>query len=372
MNVLVAMEAFAGALDSVEACAAVRRGLLPARPDCSVEMRPMADGGQGTARALLASRGGAWIPVRVRGPLPGQEIEAGMAWLPRDKTAFIECAAAAGLALAPRDRRDLLGATSYGVGELIAEAAQLGAQKLLVGAGATMSTDGGIGMAAALGYRFLDADGKDVELCALGLGRIATIAPPASLDLPPMQVLHHVDNPLLGPNGAARALAPRKGADAEQVEVCEAGLRRLAELTRRQLGREAADLPGSGAAGGLAFGAAAFLGATLAPGARAILATMRLPEEMPRFDFVLVGGPRLTADELKNKPAGLVARIARALGKPAAAIVGGVEIGAAAWREAGISSVTQISPEGWSTAELERAIADAAADFGRKRLPPSD
>src|SRR5438552_11126432 len=236
--------------------------------DVDCDLAPLSDGGDGFLEALLAAKPATRRRVVVRGPVHAP-VGASYA-LARGGRAVVEAAQACGMALLGEGELDPLGASTGGVGELIAEARQNGATEFVIGVGGSASTDGGTGMARAVGYRFLD--GSDAELPEGGgsLRRLARIDS-SGLDrgwvLLPLTVACDVDNVLFGEAGAATVYAPQKGADASQVEVLDEGLRHLAEVVSRDLGVDVASVPGAGAAGGLGFGLAAFLGAHLEPGA---------------------------------------------------------------------------------------------------------
>lgn len=336
LSILVAMDSFKGSLGAHEATAAVCRGLASILPDSRLTGRPMADGGEGTARVFLSARSGAWIPLRASGPLPGMEIEAGLAWLPADGVAVVECASASGLALVPADRRDPLLASTSGTGELILEAARLGAHRILLGLGGSATVDGGTGAAEALGFKFLDRDGWPLTPCGANLAQIEAIVPPEDWLLPPIEALCDVRHRLTGQEGAAAVFGPQKGATPEQVELLDAGLEHLARVVERQFGRSFSDLPGSGAAGGLAFGAAAFFGANLVPGARVVSEVIGLADAMEDVDWVVTGEGRLDETSFQGKTVEVVNQLAHKAGARVAVVAGSIALRESRWRSLGI------------------------------------
>lgn len=269
--ILIAPTAFKGTLTATEASRAMAAGAAAAT-DEEVRRMPLSDGGNGLIEALHTSRGGNVTRVRVSGPM-GEPAEARI--LTRaDGVVVLESADACGLDLVPEDERDPLRATTAGVGELIRAAvgAASAAPALWLGLGGSATVDGGAGMAAALGWRLLDADGRPIPAGGGGLERLASIQRPASpLALPPVLTLVDVRNPLLGDNGAAPVYGPQKGADAAGVERLARGLGRLADRIREDLGQDVAALEGAGAAGGLGGGSVAFLGAELTLGSKRVL-----------------------------------------------------------------------------------------------------
>ena len=369
MKIVIALDSFKGCLSAREACDAVATGIRSVRPDIVTVSLPMADGGEGTAAAVLAARGGEWIPLHVTGPLPARRVKAGYAWLGRDATAVVEMAAASGLPLLKPEERNPLETTTFGTGELMKAALEKGAQKILLTVGGSATVDGGIGAAAALGWTFLDAAGCAVPLSGKGLSRIEKIISPPDPVPAEVEVLCDVTNPLCGPNGAARVYGPQKGATPEMVEALDAGLAQLASRVLAQTGFEMAGLKGAGAAGGLAAGAAAFMNGRLVSGIEAVTEATGLAGELAGADWVLTGEGRLDSQSLQGKVVDGVARLAKAAGVRTGVFAGRVELSGQEWRAAGIDRVAAISPETWSPEESMRRAAErlseCAAAFAR-------
>ncbi len=329
MKIVIAPDKFKGSLSASAAAAALARGVRRVWPDAEVLCRPIADGGEGTARVLAEVLGGEWVTRTVRGPL-GAPVVAGYAWIPRleTPTAVIEMSQASGLALlAPGESRPLK-ANTYGTGELMREAMERGAKRIIVGLGGSATTDGGIGMAAALGYRFLTSDGDLMEEPVpgdlLALERIDWTGVP---ELPEIIAACDVRNPLLGPRGTARIFAPQKGADARDVEALELAMEHLAGLAKDDLELEHGfeETPGAGAAGGLGFGLLTFCHATIRPGFDLVAEILGLEKAIAEADLVLTAEGSLDAQTLEGKgPAG-VAGLARRHGKPVIAFGGRLE-----------------------------------------------
>lgn len=356
MKIVVAMDSFKGSLAAVEACEAVRRGVLRALPQAEIALCPMADGGEGTAETLRVATGGSWVDMEVMGPLRDMRVDAGYLRLDgRPAGALVEMARASGLELLTPEQLDPLAATTHGTGELIARAAQDGVRRLWLAIGGSATVDGGTGAAVALGWRFLDRHGEDVGLGGQALGRIAHIEPPRpALPSLRVEVLCDVDNPLLGSRGAARVFGPQKGATPEVVDRLEAGLANLADAIERDLGTDVRELAGSGAAGGLGAGAVAFLGARLVRGVDAVMDAAGLDEALAGADWVITGEGRFDEQSLGGKVVSGVVERARRAGCRIAVVAGAVELGSA---EAMVDAVEVASSPGMP---LEDALRDAA------------
>ena len=325
MKVTVAPDSFKESISSVQAAGAIGRGLRAAEPDVELELVPMADGGEGTVEALVAATGGRRVRSGARDPL-GRPVEVDFGVCGDDRTAVIEMAAASGLALLrPQERNPCLTSTR-GTGELIRAALEAGAERIIVGIGGSATVDCGMGMAAELGVRFLDAEGKPIQDCSGGrMGEVRAVdlsGLDPRLKRVRITVACDVKNPLLGPQGAARVYAPQKGADADMVQRLERGMESLARLISAQLGRDVADMPGSGAAGGLGAGLVAFLGAELKSGVETVTQAAQLRDRMRGSQLVITGEGQVDGQSAFGKvPAG-VAALARAERIPVVALCG--------------------------------------------------
>lgn len=322
--VLIACDKFKGTLTAAEACAAVAAGIRAVWPEAKCFSRPMADGGEGTARVICDACNGEWLNEEITGPL-GDRVTGGWAWLEESKTAIIEMSEASGLKLVDAARRNPWRATTAGTGELMQAGIRKGAKRLIVGIGGSATNDGGAGMAWALGYRFLDAEGKEFVPCPANLESLASIVPPENLSLPEVIAACDVTNPLLGPEGATAVYGPQKGVRLERIPAFEAALCHLAEIVRRDLGMDMATAPGAGAAGGLGFGLMTFCRAEMQPGFDLVASVTQLEAAVRTADLVITGEGCIDAQTLHGKgPAG-VADMARRLGKPVVAIGGIVD-----------------------------------------------
>ena len=264
-------DSFKGTLTSHEICGILREEILRASPEAEVIAIPVADGGEGSVDAFLAALGGERIEVPCHGP--HMEEMTGFYGLLPDGTAVVEMAAAAGLPLVGT-RLEPDKATTYGVGELMAAAADRGARRIILGLGGSATNDGGCGAAAALGVRFLDTDGTAFVPTGGTLDRIVRIETAQQRPLPEITVMCDIDNPLCGPTGASAVFGPQKGADPEMVARLDANLHHFAEIAARDLGAAVEQLPGAGAAGGMGGGAVAFWNARLQMGIETVLNTV--------------------------------------------------------------------------------------------------
>ncbi len=369
MKIVLAPNALKGSCSSSAAARAMARGLRRVAPQAELVEIPVADGGDGLLELAVQALGAQRIPVQVTGPR-FTPVKAALAWLPHRRMALIEMALASGLALLAEDQRDPGLTTSLGTGELMRAALDLGAETLLVGIGGSATNDGGIGMASALGYRFLGADGRPVPVTGGGLLAIARIDGASAdprLRQVRVQAICDVINPLTGPQGAAARYAPQKGASPAQVAWLDAGLGHLADLVegeRREGSLGSRQQPGAGAAGGLGFGLMAFCGARLRPGAEMVLELLDFDRQLEGADLVLTAEGRLDGQTLSGKAPSLVAARARRLGIPCVAIAGGLAPGLDRLPEVGISAAVSLCPSPMPLAEAmaraEELLAEAA------------
>ena len=347
-------DSFKGTLASGEICAILREEILRVKPDAEVVSIPVADGGEGSVDAFLTAVGGQRVQVPCHGP--HMEEMTGLYGLLPDGTAVVEMAAAAGLPLAG-SRLEPDTATTYGVGELMADAAARGAHRIILGLGGSATNDGGCGAAAALGVRFLDGQGTAFLPTGGNLDRIARIDLGGQRPLPEITVMCDIDNPLCGPTGASEVFGPQKGADPEMVRRLDGNLRHLAEVICRDLGTEILDLPGAGAAGGMGGGAAAFWNGKLRMGIETVLDTVGFDETVRGARLVITGEGRLDGQSLRGKVVSGVAARAKRAGVPVVALVGAVGEGADGIYDLGVCGVftTNHRPEPFEEARLHAA-----------------
>lgn len=369
-RVLIAPQSFKGSLDAVGVASAIGRGIRGVWPDAALDELPLADGGEGTVRALVRATGGALRRARVHDPL-GREIDAEWGTLGDGTTAVVEMAAASGLPLLLESERDPRITSTRGTGELILEAAASGAHRIVIGIGGSATNDGGAGMARAFGYRFLDAAGKDLPEGGASLARLHHLEGQTDPRLvrPAIEVACDVTNPLLGPRGASAVYGPQKGATSEIVVELDAALARFADVTERFIGRRVRDVPGAGAAGGLGAGLLAFLDARLRSGAEIVLEAARFAERVRMADLVITGEGRIDAQSAYGKLTQAVTQAALRAGVPVVAISGGMADGHDALYEAGLGAVEVITDRPMTLsdamARAEALIESAAARLAR-------
>ena len=358
MRIVAAPNAFKGSMNAVQAAEAMKKGILAVIPQCDVTCVPVADGGDGLTEVMLAGLSGTRVEAMVSGPRM-EPLSAPFCMVPSRKLAVVEMAKASGLALLPKARHDPTRTTTYGTGELIRAAMDNGATRIIVGIGGSATCDGGIGMAAALGYRFLDETGTPVEPVGGSLGAIASIDRrnvDPRLDGMSLAVACDVTNPLTGDDGASVVDSPQKGATPEQVLRLDAGLANLARIIRMDLGVAIANMPGAGAAGGLGGGLHAFVGAELKPGIDLVIDVVRLKDAIAGADLVLTAEGRIDRQTRFNKAPAGVARTAKAARVPCIAICGGIGDGIEMLYDIGIDAVFSICGGPQSLAE---AMQDA-------------
>ncbi|MFE9136472.1 glycerate kinase [Streptomyces sp. NPDC007355] len=372
-HVLVAADKFKGSLTAVQVAERVTAGLRRVVPELAVETLPVADGGDGTVAAAVAA-GFERHEVRVTGPL-GEQVTAAFAL--RGTTAVVEMAEASGLQLLPAGVFAPLTATTYGSGELLRAALDAGAATVVFGVGGSATTDGGAGMLAALGARFLDASGAPVGPGGAALADLATAdlsgldARFASVDL---ILASDVDNPLTGPKGAPAVYGPQKGATPDDVRTLDAALAHFATVLEKAIGPKAAEAavaPGAGGAGGIGYGAL-ILGASFRPGIELMLEVLGFAPALERATLVITGEGSLDEQTLHGKAPAGVAAAARAAGKEVVAVCGRLALPPEALGKAGIRRaypLTALEPDpSRSMANAGPLLEDVAASIARDFL----
>lgn len=361
MKIVIAPDSFKESLSALEVAEAIAKGWASVYPDAEICLLPMADGGEGTVDALLAATGGERRECQVRGPL-GAPVQAHWGWL-AGNTAVIEMAAASGLHWVPSGRRDATVTSSYGTGELIREALDGGAKRIILGLGGSATNDGGAGLLQALGMRLLDRDGAELAAGGAALAQLYQIDM-AGLDSRllgvQVDVAADVDNPLCGPRGASAVFGPQKGASPEQVASLDAALQSMANVVAATLGEDFSQVPGVGAAGGLGFAAKAFLRAGFRPGIELVAELSGLAEAVQGADLVITGEGRLDAQSLHGKTPVGVARVAQAAGVPVIALAGSLGEGYQRMYPVGIDAAFSLAP---GPITLEQACAQAASEL---------
>ncbi len=360
LRVLVAPGGFKESLGSSELAAAIARGVQRVLPNAKLDLLPLTDGGEGFTQSLVDATGGTLHPIEVMGPV-GQRVMAHYGILGDGETAVLEMASAAGLRLVPKDQRNPLLTTTRGVGELIRAALTHPVKRLLIGCGDSGTNDGGVGMAAALGARFLDANGMNLPD---GGGALEHLERIDLSDLNPrlrdVEVIAacNIKNVLLGERGVARVFGPQKGATPEQVKQLERGLTLYAKHLLESSGVWFGDLPGSGASGGLGTGLMAFLNAKLMPWAQVVGRFVNLEERLRHADLVITGEGRVDATTATGKVPLWVAQHAAKVGVPVLALGGSIGEGCEALHDMGVAWIGSIMPR---PATLEEAYLHASS-----------
>src|SRR5689334_9559294 len=372
-HVVVAPDKFKGTLTATQVAAHVAAGFARVRPDLAAVQVPVADGGDGTVDAAEAA-GYRRVEIGVRGPT-GKPVNASFALL--GETAVVESAQACGLARLPGGELAPLTATSRGAGELILAAVRMRAKRIVLGLGGVACTDGGAGLVTALGGRLLDTSGSAVTPGGAALATLDRVDVRRVRDLGGAEVIAatDVDNPLLGPHGAAAVYGPQKGASPQDVALLEQGLARWAEVAEKSFGFDKRDEPGAGAAGGLGFAVLGVLGAGTQPGIELMLDLLSFAGHLPGARLVVTGEGALDEQTLHGKAPAGVARAAAAaagLGKSDAAAAGLGKSEAAAGRDlpvVAVCGVSSLSPEQLRSAGITRAyaLADIEPDLTRCR-----
>ena len=345
LKILVAPNALKESLSAIDAAHAIARGVRRGLPNARVIEIPIADGGDGTLEAVISGTGGRILKKRIVGPL-GNSITAEFGITGDGKTVVIEMSRASGLALVPPNRRNPMRTTSFGTGQLIQAALNLGVKRILLGIGGSATVDGGIGALQALGVSFLDRHGKSAVPGGTGLLAIEKInlnrLHPA-LKRVEILVACDVDNPLTGPKGAAAVFGPQKGATPPMVKQLDHGLARLAALIAKTTGRQVERIPGAGAAGGIAGSFLGLLGAKLRPGSELVFDLLKLDKIVPKMDWVITGEGQIDFQTQFGKGPGMLAILAARHGVPVIGIAGSVAENAGKLASKGFTAMFSIT-----------------------------
>lgn len=364
MKIVLAPDSFKESMTATEAVAAMRSGVHEVIPDAECVGVPMADGGEGTVDAVVEALHGRHVSVDVADSL-GRSITARYGYVPLRQLAVIEMASAAGLELIPQHQRDVLRASSFGVGQLIKSALDRGVTEFLIGLGGSATNDGGAGMLIALGAVLTDADGEPLPpggAALENLDRIDVAGLDPRLREARIHVACDVTAPLLGPTGASAVFGPQKGASTADVQRLESALRRLVTVTAATLGAAHPDLPGAGAAGGLGFALVEFLGAESKPGVQEVAETVGLEQALRAADWVFTGEGSVDAQTVLGKTPFGVAQLAARAGTRVVIFAGRVAPDASVLLEHGVDQLVAITAEG---TPIEQALRDGAQALTR-------
>jgi len=371
MRILVAPDSYKESLTASDVALFIAEGIRRVLPTAEVISIPLSDGGEGLIDTLVAGTAGSVITKEVTGPL-GEKVTARLGVLGDERTAVVEMAEASGLALVPNERRNPMATTTYGTGELIQKALELGYRRLIIGIGGSATNDGGAGMAQALGVKLLDKEGKPIAWGAEGLLKLDSIdisTADARLRESEILVAGDVTNPLCGPKGASYVYGPQKGGTPEMLPIMDQALGNLARVIKRDLGLEVAELRGAGAAGGLGAGLVAFAGGRLCRGLDIVFEMLDFePRLASGVDLVITGEGQINDQSLFGKVPVGVARLAKKYGIPVIAIVGSIALGADKTEAAGIDAVMSITPGPLSLKESMARAGELVADATARAL----
>ncbi|MCG3884671.1 glycerate kinase [Photobacterium leiognathi] len=359
MKIIIAPDSYKESLTAMEVATAIENGFRQVIPNAEYIKLPMADGGEGTVQSLVDASNGTIIERSVTGPL-GEQVNGFFGLMGDGKTAIIEMAAASGLHLVSPDLRNPMLTTSFGTGELILAALDKGVEHIIVGIGGSATNDGGIGMAQALGVRFLDENNKPIHYGGGALDRLHHID---ISDIDPrlvsvkLEVACDVDNPLCGEKGASQVFGPQKGATPEMVTQLDNNLAHYAEIIKRDLGKDVKDMAGAGAAGGMGAALLGLFNAQLRPGIEIVMDAVNLADVLQDADLVITGEGRIDSQTIHGKTPIGVARTAKHFNKPVIGIAGSLSYDCNIVHEHGIDAVFSVVPRSVSLVE---ALAEAA------------
>ncbi|KPA52903.1 glycerate kinase [Photobacterium leiognathi subsp. mandapamensis] len=359
MKIIIAPDSYKESLTAMEVATAIENGFRQVMPNAEYIKLPMADGGEGTVQSLVDASNGTIIERSVTGPL-GEQVSGFFGLMGDDKTAIIEMAAASGLHLVSPERRNPMLTTSFGTGELILAALDQGVKHIIIGIGGSATNDGGIGMAQALGIRFLDENNKQISYGGGALDRLhridmSNIDP--RLRSVKLEVACDVDNPLCGEKGASQVFGPQKGATPEMIAQLDNNLAHYAEIIKRDLGRDVKDMAGAGAAGGMGAALLGLFNAQLRSGIEIVMDAVNLADVIKEADLVITGEGRIDSQTIHGKTPIGVARTAKRFNKPVIGIAGSLSYDCNVVHEHGIDAVFSVVPRSVSLAE---ALSEAA------------
>ena len=358
MQILIAPDKFRGSLEASAVCQAVEEGILLAYPLAHIIAIPLADGGEGTTQILTEQSQGKYITAEVHDPL-GRLLDASYGLSGDGSTAFIEMASASGLKLLSAHEYNPWLTSTFGTGQLILDAIERGVKKIILGIGGSATTDGGIGMAAALGYHFLDENGKQLIPIGESLSKICAINDhdkDARLSSVSITVACDVTNPLFGPDGAAHIYGPQKGADEKMINELDLGLRNLTKVAEKTFGKDVSNEPGAGAAGGLGAGCLWFLNAELKEGVGIVMEHTNIAKHIQQSNLVITGEGKVDEQTLSGKVVKGLADLCQNYQIPLAVVCGTLAISSEEIRTAGITYAVSVLNR---PTDLESAQNDA-------------
>lgn len=357
MRILISPDKFKGSLTARQVCDAIRKGINRQDASSQIVEKPMADGGEGSIELLRKAKSLKAVPVRTTDPL-GRPFKGH--YYSNDHSAFIELAAASGLDLLADGERNPMLTSSFGTGLMIRDALDRGIREIFLFIGGSATNDGGMGVAAALGYRFLDEDGNELKPIGKNLGKVHAIDKSRinrNLKRTYTRVICDVENPFFGPEGAAFVYAAQKGAGPQETRELDAGLQSFAEVIQKEMGIDISDRKGAGAAGGMGGGAIAFLGAELIPGIDFMMQALEVEEAISSADLIITGEGKIDHQTLYGKVVAGIARLARKHHKPCIAICGVSELSMEDMKSMGLTDIISMSGGAFT---LEESLGDPA------------
>ncbi|OVE79240.1 glycerate kinase [bacterium I07] len=370
MKIVLAPDSFKESLSAADVCKAMQIGIERVSKDLQIESIPMADGGEGTVQALVASTDGEFIDEEVVGPLGGI-IKAQYGILGDGETAVIEMAEASGLQLVPLSARNPLKTTTYGTGQLMLSALEKGCRKIIMGIGGSATTDCGAGMAQALGTMFYNDEGSEIKTHMTGelMRQVASIdlkGRDGRLKQAEITVACDVDNPLLGPRGAVMIYSPQKGATPDQLEILENYMIHFIEIAEKTISREIRGIPGTGAAGGLGAGLIAFADARLRPGVKLVMEACNFSDRIRNASLILSGEGRVDVQTAYGKTISGVTRAAKKQDIPVVVLGGSIGEGVENLYELGVNSLFSICSGPMSLEEAKQQAFELIADSSER------
>jgi glycerate 2-kinase len=368
MKIIIAPDKFKGSLTSIEACDAIKKGILEAENNIELLLFPMADGGDGFAEVMKYYLHTETQFVRAVDPL-GRNISASYEWNNKDFVAIIELASSSGLAILKKEEQNPLVTSTFGTGLLIMDAIKLGVKKIILGIGGSATNDAGIGILAAMGFTILDEDGKILKPSGENLLLIKKIVPPDFLPPIKIEIACDVINPLYGPEGAAYIFSPQKGATPEQVKKLDNGLKHFSEIIKQETGKNLSTIPGTGAAGGIAAGLMAYLNASLTKGTQLIIDASHIKNYIDDADFIITGEGKLDQQSFGGKTISAITSMAKEKNIPVAALCGKLELSEAEWRKLGLSLAVEINDASMNEEESMRMASALVRDKANSIVP---
>jgi glycerate kinase len=357
-KIVLIPDSFKGTLSSIQICKIAAGKIREHFPACSIVSIPVADGGEGSVDCFLTARGGERVSAVVKNPY-FEDMESFYGLIDDGETAVIEMAACAGLPLV-EDRKDPRRTTTYGVGQLILDAAERNVKKIILGLGGSSTNDGGCGAAAAVGIKFRNKKGEEFVPVGGSLQEIEEIdmsARAEALNGIEIVTMCDIDNPMYGPNGAAHVFGPQKGADLQMVLQLDEGIKHLSEIIKKDLGKNLAQVPGTGAAGAMGAGMMAFFDSRLQMGIETVLDTVNFRKVISDADMIITGEGKMDHQSLRGKVVIGVAKRAKEQNIPVIVIAGGTDSGIEEAYDMGVTSVFTINrlPEAFETSRFKSA-----------------